>query len=91
VTCALFHRDGVWGGKPPALAVGRQSPIPGRSPDSDVLLLSDIALDQIHGAPPTVATKYLLVQSVGILDRREGNSWRKSRDDDRPLICLTTR
>src|ERR1035437_1832969 len=40
--------------------------------------------------PPTVATKYELVHSVGSRDRKEGNSWRSSRDD-LPLIVLTRR
>ena len=40
-------------------------------------------------APPTVATKWLFVHRVGILDFRLGNSCRSSRDD-RPLICLTS-
>lgn len=41
-------------------------------------------------APPTVATMYELVQSVGILDLSDGNSCRSSRDD-LPLIYLAIR
>jgi hypothetical protein len=43
-----------------------------------------------NGAPPTVETKKLLVQSVGRQDFNQGNSCRGNRED-RPLIALTAR
>ena len=42
------------------------------------------------GAPPTVETKYELVQSVGRRDFNDGNSDRKACEEA-PLICLTAR
>ena len=42
------------------------------------------------GAPPTVETKSLLVQSVERRDFSHGNSFRRNLED-RPLIALTTR
>ena len=42
------------------------------------------------GAPPTVETKYELVQSVGRRDFNDENSDRKACEEA-PLICLTAR
>jgi hypothetical protein len=51
------HRNGVWGGKPPALAVGRQSPTRAGGPIYAPLWLATYCLIISIGAPPTVATK----------------------------------
>lgn len=42
------------------------------------------------GAPPTVETKYELVQNVGRRDFNDGNLDRKACEET-PLICLTAR
>ena len=46
------HRNGVWGGKPPALAVGRQSPTRAGGPIYAPLWLATYCLIISNGAPP---------------------------------------
>jgi len=43
-----LHRNGVWGGKPPALAVGRQSPTRAGGPIYAPLLVGDVLPDHLQ-------------------------------------------